>query len=97
VVSSNTAAQRTTFAIADLPALSGLIIGTEQRHTFRANNDGGSGPQNIKPVIRQSGADTVGSAVTGIATGFKPFNVPYNLTYAQINAAGFELGWESAA
>lgn len=97
VVSSNTAAQRTTFAIADLPALSGLVVGTEQRHCFRANNDGGSGPQNIKPVIRQSGVDTVGSAVTGIGTGMSTFNISYGLTYTQINAAGFELGWESSA
>ena len=96
VVSSNTAAQRTTFAIADLPALSGLVVGTEQRHCFRANNDGGAGPQNIKPVIRQSGSDTVGSAVSGITTSMKTFNVSYNLTYTQINTAGFELGWESS-
>jgi len=96
VVSSNTAAQRTTFAIGDLPALSGLVVGSEQRHCFRANNDGGSGPQNIKPVIRQSGSDTVGSAVSGITTGMNTFNVSYNLTYTQINTAGFELGWESS-
>lgn len=97
VVSSNTAAQRTTFAIGDLPALFGLVVGTEQRYMFRANNDGGAGPQNIKPVIRQSGADTVGAAVTGMDLGMKAFTVPYTLTYAQINAAGFELGWESSA
>jgi hypothetical protein len=97
VVSSNTAAQRTTFAITDLPAISGLTIGAEQRHAFRANNTGGAGPQNLKPVIRQSGTDTVGSAVSGMALGFKAFYVPYTLTYTQINTAGFELGWESSA
>lgn len=96
-VSSNTAAQKTTFAIADLPALSGLVVGSEQRHCFRGNNDGGAGPQNIKSVIRQGGVDTSSSNVSGIGTGFKTFNVKYNLTYTQINTAGFELGWESAA
>jgi hypothetical protein len=97
VVSSNTAGQRTTFAITDLPALSGLVIGSEQRHVFRANNDGGAGPQNIKPVVRNGGVDTVGSNISGIDLGYKAFTQKLNLSYSQINAAGFELGWESAA
>lgn len=97
VVSSNTAAQRTTFTIGDLPALSGLVIGGEQRHMFRANNDGGAGPQNIKPVVRTGGVDTVGASVAGIYTGYKTFTAKLNLTYSEINTAGFELGWESAA
>lgn len=98
VVSSTTAAQRTTFAMGDLPALpTGAVIGAEVRHVFRANNDGGASPQNIKPVIRQSGADTVGTAVSGLGLGFGPFMTAYSLTHAQINTAGFELGWESSA
>lgn len=97
VVSSNTAGQRTTFAIADLGALSGMTVGSEQRHVFRCNNDGGAGPQNIKPVIRQSGSDTVGSAVSGLSLSLAAKSAKYNLTYTQINTAGFELGWESAA
>jgi len=96
-VSSNTAAQRTTFSMANLPALGSLTIGAEQRHCFRANNDGGAGPQNLKSVVRNSGVDTVGSVVSGMGTGFATFNVAYNLTSTQINAAGFELGWESSA
>lgn len=95
VVSSDTVAQRTTLAISDLPTLTGLVVANEVRHTFRANNDGGAGPQNLKPVIRQSGADTVGSVISGLNTGYKAFTAPYSLTQAQINAAGFELGWES--
>ena len=97
VVSSNTAAQRTTFSMANLPALGSLTVGTEQRHCFRANNDGGAGPQNLKSVVRNSGVDTVGSVVSGMGTGFATFNVAYNLTSTQINTAGFELGWESSA
>jgi hypothetical protein len=95
LVSSGTAAQKTTFAMADLPAISGLTVGAESRHTFRAKNDG-SAPANLKSVIRQSGSDTSSSAVSGMGAGFAPFTVSYNLTYAQINTAGFELGWESA-
>jgi len=97
VVSSNTAGQRTTFSMANLPALGSLTVGTEQRHCFRANNDGGAGPQNLKSVVRNSGVDTVGSVVSGMGTGFATFNVAYNLTSTQINTAGFELGWESSA
>lgn len=97
VVASNTAGQRTTFAMSDLPTLpTGLAVGTEVRHAFRANNDGTS-PANLKPVIRQGGVDTVGANISGLGLGYQTFLTKYTLTYAQINTAGFELGWESAA
>lgn len=97
LVTSGTAGQKTTFAMSDLPALAGRTLGSEQRHVFRANNDGGAGPSNLKGVVRSAGADTVGGVVAGMGLGFGPLHHKLNRTYAEINAAGFELGWESAA
>lgn len=97
MVSSNVAGQRTTFAMGDLPALPvGMNVGAEVRHTFRANNDGVA-PTNIRPVIRQAGVDSVAAAVPGLGLGYATFMKGYALSYAEINAAGFELGWESEA
>jgi len=95
-VTSGTAGQRTTFSIGNLPALSGLVLGAEQRHIFRGANDGGAGPQNLKSVVRNSGVDTVSTNRAGIGLAFGPLTAPYALTSTQINAAGFELGFESA-
>lgn len=96
IVSSDTAGQRTTFSIEDLPALpANTQIGGFSRHTFQARADGS--PGNIRSVIRQGGVDTVSGDIAGVSSGFQTFHIGYDLSVADINAAGFELGWESAA
>lgn len=95
MVSSATAGQKETNAMADVVVPSGNSIQGAIRHTFRAKNSG-IAPNNIKPVIREAGVDTSGANISGITNTFKPFVVPYVKTAAEINAAGFELGWESA-
>lgn len=95
LVTSGTAGQRTTFAITDLPALpANTVVGSNSRHVMRARATGA--PGNLRSVIRQGGVDTVSANLPGIASGFNPLHFSYNLTEAQINAAGFELGFESA-
>lgn len=95
LVTSGTAAQKTTFAMSDLPSLASGLVVTDLWHSFRAKNDG-TNPTNLKSVKRVGGVDTSSSNVSGIGTGFGGFTVRYSgLSVSDIN--GMELGWESAA
>ncbi|WP_066560980.1 hypothetical protein [Croceicoccus bisphenolivorans] len=95
ILSSGTSGQRSTFAYADLGSLpSGYAVGDVFLWT-RAKNDGAA-PANIKPVRRDSGStDNVGSALSGIGTGFVNLPTRYSgLTITEFNAS--EFGVESS-
>ena len=95
LISSGTAAQKSTFAYADLPTLAaGYTIGDLFMWT-RAKNDGAA-PANVKPVRRDSGStDNVGSSFSGMGVGFAEFLTRYSgISPAEYNAS--EFGVESA-
>lgn len=92
---SNAAGQRSTFNFTNLPALpSNFLVGDIFLNT-RVRNDG-VGPLNCAPVWRFGGVDTVGTAFSGVASGWtNHLNRFSGKTEAEYNAA--EFGVESAA
>lgn len=96
-LTSTSAGQRSTFTYSNLQVLSGSEAVGDVFLATRVRNDGGSSPQNVKPVRRDSGGtDNVGSSFSGISTGFVTFVTRYAaLSEAEINAT--EFGVESAA
>jgi hypothetical protein len=93
-----TAGLKSTHAMGDVTIPSGFEI-KSVFHWLRAKNDG-SGPVNIKSVLRQSGVDYSTGNLSGVGLGFDPVGARYdtdplgtNWTQATWNA--IEAGYEA--
>lgn len=94
-ITSGTAAQRSTFAYANVPTLASNEALGEVFLWTRARNSGGA-PSNVAPVRRTSGGtDNVGSSFSGISGAYSSLLTRYSgLSETEFN--GSEFGVESA-
>lgn len=94
LISSGTAAQKSTFAWSNVQTLPGGFALGDIFLSVRAKNDGAA-PNNVKPVRRTGGVDNVGSSFAGMGTGFADFKVRY-AALSESDFNGSEFGVESA-
>lgn len=103
--SSDAAGQLVTAVTSDLSAVAQTYLVDGVVLAYRAQK-GGTGPQNLKGVIRIGGTDyESASAVPTLATSFGYTWIDYatnpatssDFTPTEINTAGFETGYKSAA